>query len=111
MVQSKDSGGFPSALFVPLHSVCSKRLCVVQSAQDEDEQGDGHPDTSQKQNIRGTGPRTTGRGIELGRFNLSLGHVERGSQELSRLHVQHQLLHLPVGGSTTRGYETLQRRH
>lgn len=37
MVQSTDSGGFPSALFVPLHSVCSKRLCVVQSAHDKDE--------------------------------------------------------------------------
>lgn len=39
--------GFGSALFVPLHSVCSKRLRVVQSARDEDE---GNPDMCRKKN-------------------------------------------------------------
>lgn len=49
MVHSKDSGRFPSALFASLHSVCSKRLCVVQSAHDKDE-GNCNPDMSQKKN-------------------------------------------------------------
>lgn len=38
--------------------------------------------------------------IEFSRFDLRFGQVEGRSQELSRLHVQNQLLHLPVGGST-----------
>lgn len=41
------------------------------------------------------------RRIELGRFNLRLCQMERRGQQLRRLHVEHQLLHLPVGGSTT----------
>lgn len=41
------------------------------------------------------------RRIELGWFNLRLCQMERRGQQLRRLHVQHQLLHLPVGGSTT----------
>lgn len=44
--------------------------------------------------------------VELGRFNLSFGQMERGSKELSCLHVKHQLLHLPVGGSTTTARKT-----
>lgn len=47
MVQSK--GEFPSALFVPLHSACSKRLRVVQSAHDKDE-GNWNPDMSKNKN-------------------------------------------------------------
>lgn len=38
--------------------------------------------------------------VELGWFDLGLGQVEGGGQELGSFHVQHQLLHLPVGGST-----------
>lgn len=37
MVQSKVSGGFLSVLFIPLYSLCRKRLYVVQSAHDKDE--------------------------------------------------------------------------
>lgn len=41
------------------------------------------------------------RRIELGRFNLSFCQMKGGSQKLGCLHVKHQLLHLPVGGSTS----------
>lgn len=35
--RAKIQVGFYQLYFVPLHSVCSKRLCVVQSAHEEDE--------------------------------------------------------------------------
>lgn len=53
------------------------------------------------------------RGVEFGRFNLSFCQMKGGSQELGGLHVQHQLLHLPVGGSTRtsgRSWEGLRQQ-
>lgn len=58
--RAKFQVGFLSALFVPLHSVCSKRLHVVQSAHDKDE---GETETQicleKEQYIRGTGLETS----------------------------------------------------
>lgn len=59
--RAKIQVGFYQLYFVPLHSVCSKRLRVVQSAHEEDEgaQKKRNPDMSIKeQYIRESGPQS-----------------------------------------------------